>query len=270
MSYTKNSEVTLLSFLALMVAAATAAAQTALPAAGSVRQEDRQIDRAATTPAQVRVPLPRRSDGSIDVARLLDTVQARVAQGFREIQFRDGSLTQDEARQLLLNPAPDQNLLSQIRKVLPADGIERNVTFRGAIEARVQRQENGSLRTRIENINVGTLSATERAQLAQRLSEQTGFDRIRIGGVDADGNRVRIESRGDKGLVRNGARDGGKSIAQEDRNEARQEDRQVNRREDLREDRVEPREKVERIEQIERRERFERPERFDRPSRRHG
>src|SRR5581483_10940417 len=114
----------------------------------------------------------------------------------------------EESRSLLLSVDRNQNLLAHVGDALPADGVERTVTFRGLVdgrqvEARVQRQEDGTLRARIEGINVGTLNAADREQLVQRLSRQTGFERVRLEGVDAGGNRVRTEFRVDKGLVKN-------------------------------------------------------------------
>jgi len=128
-----------------------------------VRQEDRRADR-RMDPAdnrEVRVPLPRNTDGTIDVTTLLTNIDARVDAGAREIQIRRDSLTPDEARALLLTPE-GRDLLVRIGALLPNDGVERNVTFRGATDARVrvQREPNGSLRLIVRDIDTGRRSKT--------------------------------------------------------------------------------------------------------------
>ena len=50
---------------------------------------------------------------------------------------------------------------------------------------------------------MSTLTVSQRTELAQQLSQQTGFKRVRLQGIDASGNRVRVEFRADKGLVKN-------------------------------------------------------------------
>ena len=239
-----------------------------LAQATDVRQEDRQADRQedlradrqmnpemkpVENPAEVRVPLPRNPNGTIDIPALLNSITARVRDGAREIQIRNDSLTQEEARLLPLATNPNQNLLARIGAVLPNDGRERNVTFRGIVDARVQREPDGTLRLIVRDIDIGSLTAAQRAQLVMDLSRITGFDRVRIRGVDADGNRIRVEFRADKGLTRNEARADAR-----DRREDRREGREG------RDARVE---RTARVERAERAERVEKPERVERPDR---
>ncbi len=227
------------------------------------RQEDRQADRRMDdddNPAQVRVPLERGADGTVDVDALLDALAVRLDEGARELQIRNGSLTQEEARDLLLAVDAGQNLLARIGGLLPGDGLERSVRFKGAVDARVQRQPDGSLRLNIRDVDLGDLAA---AQLATDLATLTGFDRVRIRGVDADGNRIRVEYRADKGLthdqVRADRRGGGGE------REARREDRSGHR--GGRAERIARRDRSGRAERPERRERAERPERAERAER---
>src|SRR3970040_153967 len=75
---------------------------------------------------------------------------------------------------------------------------ERSVRLRGEVEARVQRTEEGDLRARIEDVNLGKLSAAQRAVWARELAARASFDRVRIRGTDANGERVRVEFRADR------------------------------------------------------------------------
>lgn len=255
---------------ALAGAGAGAAEPLLLAQASDVRQEDRRADRredrqedrradrrmdAEDNPAQVRVPLERAADGALDVSALLDAIAARVDEGAREIQIRNESPTQEEARALMLSVDAGQNLLARIGALLPGDGIERSVSFKGLVDARVQRQPDGSLRLNVRDIDIGDLAA---AQLATDLATLTGFDRVRIRGVDAEGNRVRVEFRADKGLTHEqirADRRGGRAerVARGDRIE----------RED-RPDRSGPSERVERLERPDRSGPSERVERVER------
>ena len=199
---------------------------------------------------EIRGDLPRNDDGSIDVSNLQDTVADEFSRGNQEVQFRNFSLTAEESRELFLNSDPDRNLLRQLGETLPNDGIERNVKFRGVIdgqrvEGRVQRDEDGSLRVRTKNLSFGDLSAEDRARLAEDLSAQTGFDRVRLEGIDAEGNRVRTEFRSDKGLVKNEVKGGGgggnrrgdrRDRVGDDPRDNRHEDQRADRRENRRED----------------------------------
>jgi len=218
--------ITALGPLTGMSAGAASGEPLRLAQATDIRQEDRRADRRmdpADERAEVRVPLPRNADGTIDVPALLTSIGARVDAGAREIQIRNDSLTQEEARALLLAINANQNLLARLGAALPNDGVERNITFRGVVDARVQREPDGSLRLIVRDINIGDLTAAQRAQLAMDLSKTTGFDRVRIRGVDAQGNRIRIEFRADKGLTRNEGGDARVRQAQQDQREGRHE-----------------------------------------------
>ena len=228
-------------WLALLVALAGSAA------AQDVRREDRRQD-AAQREVEVELALPRTANGALDRGALEREVRARLAAGATEIQFRDRALTEAEARQLLL---ADRSLLADVARLLPDDGVERHVRFRGAVDARVQRNEDGELRARIEDINIGNLNAAQRAELARQLAAQSGFERVRIRGTDENGQRVRIELREGRGITRNEARGG---RAERLDNSGRR-------------DRAERPERMARAERPERNERAERAERVERPDR---
>ncbi len=231
------------------LALAGPAAAIAQTANDDLRREDRmaqrQDEREAEARAEVRLAVPRNADGSVNTQALLDEVRAQLARGVREIQFRDARFTPEEVRNLLLSV--DRNLLAEIAALLPNDGVERQVRLRGGVDIRVQREPNGELRARIEDVNLGNLTAAQRAELAQMLAARFGFDRVRIRGVDAEGHRVRVEFRAD-------------------RREERREDR-AEPREDRREDRMDRAERHAKVERPERQERLERPERPERAER---
>jgi len=213
-----------LSFVALAALAAPAAAQ----------------ERAARE-VEVEIALPRRADGTIDLRAIEAEVRRQLAAGATEIQFR-GDFTQAEARRLLL----DGRVLRELGALLPNDGIERDVRLRGSIEGRVQRTEEGGLRARIEKIDLGNMNAGQRAELARDLATQSGFERVRIRGTDANGERVRVEFRSGRGVVRNeGRADAGAARG-------------------ARTERATRSERVERADRTERAERVERAERLDR------
>ena len=153
--------------------------------------------------AETQLGLPRLADGTIDVQSLINGVDDLVERGVREIQFRDGTLTQDEARSLVLRI--EGNLLGDLATRLPNDGIQRQITLRGDVDLRVQRLANGELRAKIDDIFVGSPTEARRAEFTQQLAAQYGFDRLTIRGVDADGNRIRVEFDADRGIVRNEA-----------------------------------------------------------------
>lgn len=226
----------------------------------------------------IRGALPRAPSGAVDLGQVREAVAGRFAQGAREVQFRDFTLDAEESRSLLLSVERTQNLLAHVSDALPDDGIERAVTFRGLVdgrqvEARIQRQEDGTLRARIDGIEVAALSEADREQLVQRLSRQMGFERVRLEGVDASGHRVRTEFRVDQGLVKKEVKAGHSGrldarptqgdVQQENRREDRRLDRLLDRREDRRIDRQGDR----RVERIERNQRIEHLERIDRPER---
>src|SRR4051812_11614337 len=107
-----------------------------------VRREDRQADRRAeANEVEVKLAVPRNTDGTINETQLVNDIKARFAAGATEIQFR--GLTAQDAKALL---ASNQNLLVDLAKLLPNDGIERQVRLRGAIDARIQRNDEGELR----------------------------------------------------------------------------------------------------------------------------
>ena len=139
----------------------------------------------------VSVPVPRDADGRVDIRALSAELQRCFANGATEI--RVASLTQLEARQLLL--VSDRNLLVHLGSLLPRDGVKRQVRFRGEVEARVQRNEAGALSARAVGINLGELSAVERATLVWEIAESGDFERLRFRGTGADGARVRAEFR---------------------------------------------------------------------------
>ena len=285
-----------LCFLAALAAAGAASAQ-------DVRQEDRRADRQAdrrnepndvrredrqaerqveANEVEVKLAVPRNADGTINETQLVNDVKARLAAGATEIQVR-GLTAQDEKALL----AGNQNLLGDLAKLLPNDGVERQVRLRGAFDARIQRNDEGELRARIEGIDLGTLTPAQRADLARQLATQAGLDRLRIRGVDATGARVRVEFRDDKGIVKNEAK------GQNDRRAQRAEpakpaqpaqraepaqradriarldanDRRGGRGGADRPDRVERAERAERVERVERPEKVERPERVERAER---
>ena len=268
-----------LSGSAALTLSGLAAAQTP-----DVRQEDRQADRQQDRQAdrrvdanevEVKLALPRNADGTVNQTALLNDVRTQFAAGTTEIQFR-GATAQD-AKQLL-----DQKLFAALAPLLPNDGIERSVRLRGAFDARLQRNDEGELRARIEDINLGTLSPAQRAELARQLASQAGLDRIRIRGTDANGARVRIEIR--DGVVKKN--EGGGAARADNRGNARNDNaRNDNARNDKRvehtaridnddrrgrrggADRAERPERAARAERVERVERVERPERVERVER---
>jgi hypothetical protein len=273
----------------LHAATAAALALGGLAAAQTpdVRQEDRQADRQQDRQAdrrvdanevEVKLALPRNADGTVNQTALLNDVRTQFAAGTTEIQFR-GATAQD-AKQLL-----DQKLFAALAPLLPNDGVERSVRLRGAFDARLQRNDEGELRARIEDINLGTLSPAQRAELARQLASQAGLDRIRIRGTDANGARVRIEIR--DGVVKKN--EGGGAARADNRGNARNDNaRNDNARNDKRvertaridnddrrgrrggadrAERVERPERAARAERVERVERVERPERVERVER---
>src|SRR5262245_55610685 len=226
------------------------------------RQEDRQQDRRAeANEVEVKLAVPRNADGTINETQLVNDIKARIAAGATEIQVR--GLTAQDARALI---ASNQNLLVDLAKLLPNDGIERQVRLRGAVDARVQRNDEGELRARIEGIDLGTLTPAQRADLARQLATQAGLDRLRIRGVDANGARVRVEFRDDRGIVKNEAGNA-RNVRAERVARLDADDRRGRRGGADRPERAERVERVERVERPERVERAERVERVERPDR---
>ena len=260
------------------IVAALAAAGTA--SAQDVRQEDRREDRQADRRAEaneveVKLAVPRNADGTINETQLVNDVKARLAAGATEIQVR--GLTAQDAKALL---ASNQNLLADLAKLLPKDGIERQVRLRGAVDARVQRNDEGELRARIEGIDLGSLTPAQRADLARQLATNAGLDRLRIRGTDATGARVRVEFRDDRGIVKNEAKGAGQNEHRAQRAEPAKPAQPAQRAEPAAraermarldaDDRRGPRggaDRPERAERAERVERAERPERVERAER---
>ena len=174
------------------------------PAQGGEREH--HADRHDERRAEMKLDVPRSGDGSIDVEALISEVDNLVSRGVREIRFRDATLSQDEARSLVLRI--EGNLLGDLAARLPNDGVQRQITLRGDVDFRVQRQKNGELRASIKDIFVGSPTEARRAEFTEQLAAQYGFDRLTIRGVDADGSRIRVEFRADQGIVRNEARPG--------------------------------------------------------------
>lgn len=207
--------------------------------------------REAAAEREAKLALPLRQDGSLDVRAAARDAKAEFAAGVTEVQFRDRGLDGEELRDLARRL--DGSTLRELAAALPDDGVERSLRLRaGDAEIRLQRNEEGRLRARIEDLPLGSLSAGEREALARRLAEQAGLDRVRLRGVDAEGRRLRVEFRADRGIVRNEARGG--------------RDERADKRE--RPERLARAERVERVERAERGERAERVERPDRSGRR--
>ena len=230
-----------------------------------LRREDRQADRqqdqrAEANEVEAKVAIPRNADGTINETQLVNDIKAQLASGATEIQVR--GLTAQDAKALI---ASNPNLLADLAKLLPNDGIERQVRLRGAVDARIQRNDEGELRARIEGIDLGTLTPAQRADLARQLATQAGLDRLRIRGTDANGARVRLELR--DGVVR--AERGGGQNGQRPERMARVDasDRSGRRGGADRPERVERAERAERVERPEKVERPERAERVERPDR---
>lgn len=125
----------------------------------------------------------------------VDQIQTEFDGGAQEIQFRDLALTDEQKQQLV-----DPEFLRDVGNAIPDDGVERHVKFRGTVdgqgfEARIKRQEDGSLRVRIEEMD---LTGVDAVGLAQSL-RGNGFERVRIRG--AGGERIEIRPHGD-GTVR--------------------------------------------------------------------
>jgi len=226
-----------------------AAAQTT-----DVRREDRQADRRAdANEVEVKLALPRNADGTINTTARLNDVRAQFAAGTTETQFRGA--TAEDAKLLL-----EQRLFADLKGLLPNDGVERSVRLRGEFDARLQRNEEGELRARVEGITLGTLSPAQRAELALQLASQSGLDRILIRGTDDTGARVRVEFRADKGIVKNEGRADAGAARGDTRGNARNDNARNGKR-------VERPERAARAERVERPERAERPDRIERPER---
>jgi hypothetical protein len=176
-------------FVTAAAIAVFAPAGAALAQAASTAEQEMEVQNERD---EVKLAVPLTATGAIDVARLLALVRDQLAAGAREIQFRGATLTAADVQNLLLSSSASQNVLAEIAALLPKDGVERKVTLRGAVDVRVTRQPDGTLRARIEDVNLGNLTAEQRAQLAQQLAA-LGFTRVEIRGV------VRNDDRGGHG-----------------------------------------------------------------------
>lgn len=197
---------------------------------------------------EARMALPRGEDGALDIGALLQNIRARFAAGAREILFR-GDMNPQEARLVLQG-----RLIEDIARRIPDDGLEREVRLRGIVDTRVQRSSEGELRARIEGVHLGAMGKAQRQDLARRLALQSGVDHVRIQGLDASGERVRVDFRVERP-------DRGGRVERVERTRVDRVDRPE------RPERVDRPERVERAERPERVERFQRPERPDKPER---
>ena len=207
-----------------LLAAALACFAGAQQAAAEAENEANDAAR-----AEVNLPVPRKADGTVDQQALLAEVRTAAANGAREIQLRDRTLTEAEMQSLL-----SASFLKDLAALLPAGPGEHQIRIRGAVDLRVQQLPNGTLRVRIED---RSLTQAQRDALRQQLTA-AGFDRVRINGGPDRPNRgmERAENRG-----------------RPERAERAE-----------RAERPERAERVERPERIERAERVERPERSGR------
>lgn len=196
------------------------------------------------------------AQGSREVRRhgtipTVQNIQAGFAGGAREVGFRDFTLTNEQQARLL-----DAGFLRQIGGVIPpreeAKVDIRAITAEGQrFELRVERKEDDALRIRIEGARF-TDAAGARA-LVESL--KNNFERVEVRGIDANGDRLRLEARA------------GAVIRDEFRPERRNGDRRAERDERKREERAEREERRERREKPERAERHEREDRHDRGDR---
>jgi hypothetical protein len=104
-----------------------------------VRREDRRADRqedrrAEANEVEVKLAIPRNADGTVNQTALTNDIKAQVAAGATEIQFR--GLTAQDAQALIDR---NKNVLGDLAKLLPNDGVERQLRFRGAPPAERRR-----------------------------------------------------------------------------------------------------------------------------------
>ena len=189
----ENARFTL--FIAAALAAAPAGAQDRAPAPREV---------------EVSLQLPRTGDGRIDTRALEAEVRREIGAGATEIRFRD-DFSQQDARRLLL----DGRVLRELGAALPDDGVERDIRLRGEVDARIQRDEEGGLRARIENIDLADLTSEQRAELARRLAGQGGLERVRIEFREGRGITSNEGGRGEAVRADNSARGSGRAERQE-------------------------------------------------------
>jgi hypothetical protein len=195
---------------------------------------------------EASLSLPRGADGSIDIRAAVRAAKDAFSDGATEVQFRDRALSEHDIRNLARRL--DGAVFRDLAAALPDDGIERTIRFRaGDADIRLQRNEESRLRARMDDLRLGALTAREREELARRIADQAGLDRLRLRGVDAEGRRFRVELRADRGIVRNEARD-----------EPNERDKHERADKKEREDKHERAEKRERMDKHERAEKHER------------
>ena len=128
-----------------------------------------------------------------DVLQVVDSHFQNPNKSIDGIQFRDLSLSLDEAAALFLSTDPDENLLRLIGETIAND---REVRFRGTVdgskfEAQVERHDDGTLRARIKGLDIANLAPE---QLGEFLSN--GFDRLRIRGTKGERFEIRRQNDG--------------------------------------------------------------------------
>jgi hypothetical protein len=250
-------------------------------AAGALAESARDTPprEAQAAEREASLSLPRGADGSIDIRAAVRAARDAFSDGATEVQFRDRALSEQDVRNLARRL--DGAVFRDLAAALPDDGIERTIRFRaGDADIRLQRNEEGRLRARMEDLRLGALTAREREELARRIADQAGLDRLRLRGVDAEGRRFRVEFRADRGIVRNEARDEhnerdkherADKKEREDKHERAEKRERMDKHERAgkheRAERGERPERIARAERVERAERSERAERVDRPDR---
>ncbi len=128
-----------------------------------------------------------------DVLQVVDSHFEDPTRGVDTIQFRNLTLSSDEAARIFLSTDPDTNLLRLIGETIAND---HEVRFRGTVdgnkfEARVERHDDGTLRARINGLDIGSLAPE---QLGEFLSN--GFDRLRIRGTDGERFEIKRQDNG--------------------------------------------------------------------------
>ena len=154
---------------------------------GSLRAEIRGIDASNLNLAQLT---------SLAAQNEFDRLRIRGTDGerFRIDRKSDGSLRADIRGMDLKGMTAEQ-----LADLAAAQGLDR-LRIRGSRDERfeIDRRDNGTLRARIERMDFGNRDPRE---VLDSLREK-GLDRVRLRGLDSAGNRVRIEYRQDKGIVK--------------------------------------------------------------------
>lgn len=111
--------------------------------------------------------------------------QAQLGMGVREVEVR--GLTSQQVNDAFLSTDPTKNDLVKIGNAL-GEGQRVNIRTTDGERFRI-RNEDGQLRILMKDVRLDTVDPQA---LATTLS---GFDRVEIRGIDAAGNRVRLEMR---------------------------------------------------------------------------